>query len=64
MARPATAAVRLLTWEREPVHLATTANLETVVIDGVAWIQGLKVVDGVQTATGAGCWSRTRRMPG
>ncbi|RWC58950.1 hypothetical protein [Mesorhizobium sp.] len=52
MARPATAAVRLLTGEREPVRLATTANLETIVIDGVAWIQGLKVVDGVQTAIG------------
>ncbi|MER9306597.1 hypothetical protein [Mesorhizobium sp. M0496] len=52
MARPATAAVRLLTGEREPVRLATTANLETIVIDGVAWIQGLKVVDGIQTATG------------
>ncbi|CAN7453822.1 hypothetical protein [Mesorhizobium sp. LjRoot246] len=52
MARPATAAVRLLTGEREPVRLATTANLETIIIDGVAWIQGLKVVDGVQTATG------------
>jgi hypothetical protein len=52
MARPATAAVRLLTGAREPVRLATTANLETVVIDGVAWIQGLKVVDGVQTVTG------------
>lgn len=52
MARPATAAVRLLTGEREPVRLATTVNLETIVIDGVAWIQGLKIVDGVQTATG------------
>ncbi|WP_292561808.1 hypothetical protein [Mesorhizobium sp.] len=52
MARPVTAAVRLLTGEREPVRLATTANLETIVIDGVAWIQGLKMVDGVQTATG------------
>ncbi|MFC3324255.1 hypothetical protein [Mesorhizobium cantuariense] len=52
MARPATAAVRLLTGEREPVRLATTANLETIIIDGVAWIQGLKVVDGVQTTIG------------
>ncbi|WP_292696247.1 hypothetical protein [Mesorhizobium sp.] len=52
MARPATAAVRLLTGEREPVRLATTANLETIVIDGVARIQGLKMLDGAQTATG------------
>ncbi|MER9655688.1 right-handed parallel beta-helix repeat-containing protein [Mesorhizobium sp. M0152] len=52
MARPATAAVRLLTGEREPVRLATTANLETVIVDGVAWIQGLKIIDGVQALVG------------
>lgn len=52
MARPATAAVRLLTGEREPVRLATTANLETVIVDGVAWILGLKTIDGVLTAVG------------
>ncbi|MBZ9979205.1 hypothetical protein [Mesorhizobium sp. BR-1-1-10] len=52
MARPATAAVRLLTGEREPVRLATTANLETVLVDGVAWLEGLKSIDGTQTAVG------------
>lgn len=52
MARPATAAVRLLTGEREPVRLATTANLETVIVDGVAWIQGLKLIDGIQAEVG------------
>ncbi len=52
MARPATAAVRLLTGEREPVRLATTANLETIIVDGVSWIQGLKIIDGTQTAVG------------
>jgi hypothetical protein len=43
MARPATAAVRLLTGEREPVRLATTANII---------LQGLKAIDGVMTEVG------------
>ena len=45
MARPATAAVRLLTGEREPVRLATTANID---VDA----GGLLVIDGVQTEVG------------
>ncbi|WP_292863295.1 hypothetical protein [Mesorhizobium sp.] len=52
MARPATAAVRLLTGEREPVRLATTASLDTVIVDDIAWIEGLKSIDGVRTAIG------------
>lgn len=52
MARPATAAVRLLTGEREPVRVATTAALGTIIVDGVARIQGLRSIDGVQTAVG------------
>jgi hypothetical protein len=43
MARPATAAVRLLTGEREPVHLATTANIA---------LYGLQTIDGVPTEVG------------
>ncbi|TPL63422.1 right-handed parallel beta-helix repeat-containing protein [Mesorhizobium sp. B2-3-15] len=34
------------------MRLATTANLETVLVDGVAWIEGLKPIDGTQTAVG------------
>lgn len=45
MARPATAAVRLLTGEREPCRLATTANVD---VD----TGGLLVIDGVQTVVG------------
>ena len=45
MSYPATAAVRLLTGEREPVRLATTGNID---VD----TGGLVVVDGVQTAVG------------
>ncbi|OWK19662.1 hypothetical protein AJ88_38460 [Mesorhizobium amorphae CCBAU 01583] len=45
MARPATAAVRLLTGEREPVRLATTANID---VD----TGGLLTIDGVQTEVG------------
>ncbi|TPM53276.1 hypothetical protein FJ959_22370 [Mesorhizobium sp. B2-2-4] len=45
MARPATAAVRLLTGEREPVRLATTANID---VDA----GGLLTIDGVQTEVG------------
>lgn len=45
MARPATAAVRLLTGEREPCRLATTANID---VD----TGGLLVIDGVQTEVG------------
>ncbi|MDX8468923.1 NosD domain-containing protein [Mesorhizobium sp. VK23B] len=45
MARPATAAVRLLTGEREPVRLATIANID---LD----TGGLLVIDGVQTEVG------------
>jgi hypothetical protein len=45
MARPATAAVRLLTGEREPCRLATTANID---VDA----GGLLVIDGVQTEVG------------
>lgn len=43
MARPATAAVRLLTGEREPVRLATTANIA---------LSGLQTIDGVLTEVG------------
>ncbi|WP_143748413.1 right-handed parallel beta-helix repeat-containing protein [Mesorhizobium carmichaelinearum] len=43
MARPATAAVRLLTGEREPVRLATTANIT---------LSGLQTIDGVLTEVG------------
>ncbi|TJW89957.1 MAG: hypothetical protein E5V92_02650 [Mesorhizobium sp.] len=45
MSRPATAAVRLLTGEREPVRLATVANID---VD----TGGLLVIDGVQTEVG------------
>ncbi|TPJ70457.1 hypothetical protein [Mesorhizobium sp. B2-6-7] len=45
MARPATAAVRLLTGEREPVRLATTVNID---VDG----GGLLTIDGVLTEVG------------
>ncbi|TIT67787.1 MAG: hypothetical protein E5W90_07930, partial [Mesorhizobium sp.] len=43
MARPATAAVRLLTGEREPVRLATTVNIA---------LYGLQTIDGVATEVG------------
>ncbi|WP_192358458.1 phage head spike fiber domain-containing protein [Mesorhizobium mediterraneum] len=43
MARPATAAVRLLTGEREPVRLATTANII---------LHGLQAIDGVPAEVG------------
>lgn len=43
MARPVTAAVRLLTGEREPVRLATTANIA---------LYGLQAIDGVATEVG------------
>lgn len=43
MARPATAAVRLLTGEREPVRLATTVNIT---------LSGLQTIDGVLTEVG------------
>ncbi|MBZ9868021.1 hypothetical protein LB515_21820 [Mesorhizobium sp. CA15] len=43
MARPATAAVRLLTGEREPVRLATTANIT---------LYALQTIDGVLTQAG------------
>ncbi|CCV07975.1 membrane hypothetical protein [Mesorhizobium metallidurans STM 2683] len=43
MARPATAAVRLLTGEREPVRLATTADII---------LNGLQAIDGVPAETG------------
>ncbi|CDX21459.1 conserved hypothetical protein [Mesorhizobium plurifarium] len=43
MARPATAAVRLLTGEREPVRLATTANIT---------LYGLQTIDSVLTEVG------------
>lgn len=43
MARPATAAVRLLTGEREPVRLATVANIT---------LYGLQTIDGVAAAVG------------
>ncbi|RNJ47367.1 hypothetical protein B5V01_24885 [Mesorhizobium erdmanii] len=43
MARPATAAVRLLTGEREPVRLATTANIA---------LYGLQTIDGMATEVG------------
>ncbi|MER8979246.1 hypothetical protein [Mesorhizobium sp. M0870] len=52
MGQPATAAVRLLTGEREPVRLATTANIATVQVNGVARFIGLKTIDGVLTAVG------------
>jgi hypothetical protein len=45
MARPATAAVRLLTGEREPCRLATTGPID---VD----TGGLLVIDGVQTEVG------------
>ncbi|MER9459667.1 glycoside hydrolase family 55 protein [Mesorhizobium sp. M0387] len=45
MPRPATAAVRLLTGEREPVRLATTANID---VD----TGGLLTIDGVVTEVG------------
>ncbi|TPL05324.1 hypothetical protein FJ938_15325 [Mesorhizobium sp. B2-4-14] len=43
MARPATAAVRLLTGEREPVRLATTTNIA---------LYGLQAIDGVAAEVG------------
>jgi hypothetical protein len=43
MARPATAAVRLLTGEREPVRLATTGSIA---------LYGLQTIDGVLTNVG------------
>ncbi len=43
MARPATAAVRLLSGGREPVRLATTGNII---------LRGLQTIDGVATAVG------------
>ncbi|TPJ32016.1 hypothetical protein [Mesorhizobium sp. B2-8-3] len=43
MARPATAAIRLLSGEREPVRLATTANIT---------LYGLQTIDGVLTQVG------------
>lgn len=43
MARPATAAVRLLTGEREPVRLATTGDIS---------LYGLPTIDGVLTNVG------------
>ncbi|TIT59926.1 MAG: hypothetical protein E5W90_34580, partial [Mesorhizobium sp.] len=43
MARPATAAVRLLTGEREPVRLATTVNI---------LLHGLQTIDGVPCEVG------------
>ncbi|UDL89511.1 hypothetical protein LGH82_31415 [Mesorhizobium sp. PAMC28654] len=43
MARPATAAVRLLTGEREPVRLATTTNIA---------LHGLQTIDGVPVDVG------------
>ncbi|MER9545072.1 SGNH/GDSL hydrolase family protein [Mesorhizobium sp. M0437] len=43
MSRPATAAVRLLTGEREPVRLATTADI---------LLHGLQAIDGVPTEIG------------
>lgn len=43
MARPATAAVRLLTGEREPVRLATIANIT---------LYGLQTIDGVAAEVG------------
>jgi hypothetical protein len=43
MARPATAAVRLLTGEREPVRLATTGNIT---------LYGLQTIDGVAVEVG------------
>ncbi len=43
MARPATAAVRLLAGEREPVRLATTANIA---------LHGLQTIDGVPVDVG------------
>jgi len=49
MARASTAAVRLLTGEREPVRLATTANIDT---NDRGFIQGLKTIDGVLTEVG------------
>jgi hypothetical protein len=52
MARPVTASVRLLTGEREPVRLATTANLPTVKVSGQWLMYGLQTIDGVQTEVG------------
>lgn len=43
MARPAAAAVRLLTGEREPVRLATTADIG---------LSGLQLIDGTMTEVG------------
>jgi hypothetical protein len=43
MAQPATAAVRLLTGEREPVRLATTANIT---------LYGLQTIDGTMVEVG------------
>ncbi|RWE09951.1 MAG: SGNH/GDSL hydrolase family protein [Mesorhizobium sp.] len=43
MARPATAAVRLLTGEREPVRLATTVSI---------LLHGLQIIDGVPCEVG------------
>ncbi|MEZ2329970.1 hypothetical protein AB6802_09615 [Mesorhizobium sp. RCC_202] len=69
MARPATAAVRLLTGEREPVRLATTANITLYglqTIDAVAAEVGDRVLvknqadqtqNGIYTAS-EGQWSR------
>ncbi|MFK0692082.1 hypothetical protein ACFX5Q_28305 [Mesorhizobium sp. IMUNJ 23033] len=71
MARPATAAVRLLTGEREPVRLATTGNIDVdtgglLTIDGVVTEVGDRVLvkdqtdgseNGIRTAS-AGRWYR------
>lgn len=43
MARPATAAVTLLTGEREPVRVATTGNIT---------LQGLQTIDGIEVEVG------------
>lgn len=48
----ATANLRLLAGVREPVRLATTANIERTKIRGQWHIVGLPVVDGVQTVQG------------
>ncbi|TPM89867.1 hypothetical protein [Mesorhizobium sp. B2-1-3A] len=71
MARPATAAVRLLTGEREPCRLATTANIDVdagglLTIDGVQTVEGDRVLvkdqtdgseNGIRTVS-AGQWYR------
>ncbi|MBL8578079.1 MAG: hypothetical protein JNK47_12695 [Mesorhizobium sp.] len=52
MGRPATAAIRLTTGEREPVRYATTTALAATLVDGRERIFGLQTVDGATPLVG------------